>query len=83
MDKSQLKKNRLDLEYHGESQKANAWLLLLTTGVLSFLGTFIWLEGRVFYYGCIIALIAFIIGGLFYFKCSQRMKQILEEIESI
>lgn len=41
MDKSELKKNRLDLEYHGEAQKANAFLILLTTGILAFIGTFI------------------------------------------
>ena len=84
MDKEQLKKNRLDLEYHGESQKANAFLILLTTGILAFLGTFIWLnDNNAFYLGIPIALIVSFIGALFYRKSSKRMGEILNEIENV
>ncbi|MFH1073422.1 MAG: hypothetical protein V1743_08395 [Nanoarchaeota archaeon] len=84
MDKAQLRKNRLDLEYHGESQKANAYLILLTTGLLTFIGTFIWLTSSVpFYFGISIALIVSFIGVMLYKSTHDRMETILEEIEKI
>lgn len=84
MNKAQLKKNKLDLEYHGEAQKANAFLILLTTGILAFIGTFIWLkDNELFYYGIFIIITVLIIGGLLYWKSSKRMKEILNEIENI
>lgn len=84
MDKKQLKKNRLDLEYHGESQKANAFLILLTTGILGFFGTFIWLmDNELIYYGIATTLVIMISGLLFYRKSSNRMREILDEIEEI
>lgn len=84
MDKLQLRKNRLDLEYHGELQKANALLILLTTGILAFAGTFIWLgNSRLFYVGFGITSTTAFVGGWFYHKSSNRMKEILEEIEKI
>lgn len=82
MDKQQLIKNRLDLEYHGEAQKTNAYLILLTTGILGFLGTFIWLkENKVF--GFVVTILILVIGGFLYKRSNDRMKEILEEIEKI
>lgn len=82
MDKLNYKKNRLDLEYHGETQKVNAFLILLTTGVLSFIGNFIWVkDGRI--YGFFITTIVIIIGSFFYFRSHKRMKIILYEIENL
>jgi len=84
MEKVQLRKNRLDLEYHGETQKINAYLILLTTGVLGFVGTFIWLkDGEAFYAGIIITFLVVVIGSLFYWRSSQRMNEILREIENL
>ncbi len=84
MDKLQLQKNRLDLEYHGESQKANAFLILLTTGILGFLGTFLWLtERQLFLAGMMVTFIVIMVGILRYTKSSRRMKEILEEIGNI
>jgi len=81
MEKAQLKKNKLDLEFHWESQKVNAFLILLTIGILAFLGTFLWLaENRLFYYGVIITFISSIIGVFFYKKSANKMKEILNEI---
>ena len=79
----QLKKNKLDLEYHSETQKANALLILLTTGILAFFGTFVWLKNNQFYYGLSITLAVSIIGFKFYKKSSKRMKEILDEIEKV
>lgn len=84
MDKKQLRKNRLDLEYHGEAQKANAFLILLTTGILAFMGTFIWLsESKFLAIGIIITLMVLSAGIYFYKESNQRMKEILNEIERI
>lgn len=84
MNKQQLKKNRMDLEFHGEAQKANAFLILLTTGLLGFVGTFIWLSNTdSFYLGLALTLIFSLIGGFFYMKSSRRMNDILKEIESM
>ncbi len=84
MDKAQLKKNKLDLEYHGEAQKINAFLILLTTGSLAFLGTFVWLkESQLFFSGIGVILVVLILGWVFYNKSSKRMKEILDEIENI
>ena len=82
MEKVQLRKNRLDLEFHGETQKVNAYLILLTTGVLGFTGTFIWIkDGEAFYAGIIMTFLVVVVGFLFYWQSSQRMKEILDEIE--
>ena len=84
MDKKQLKKNKLDLEYHGESQKRNALLILLTTGSLAFIGSFIWLrETTTFILGLVIILVISLISSWYYYKSTKRMEIILEEIEHI
>ena len=41
MNKQYLIKNKLDLEYHTESQKFNSVLILLSTGLIGFIGNFI------------------------------------------
>lgn len=84
MEKQQLRKNRLDLEFHGEAQKTNAYLILLTTGILGFAGTFIWLkDAKFFYLGIVMMLLVSGLGVSFYQKSSQRMKEILDEIEQL
>ena len=84
MEKAQLRKNRLDLEFHGESQKTNAYLILLTTGVLGFVGTFIWLKDQqLFYIGILVTLFLLATGFLFYRRSTQRMRKILDEIEQL
>ena len=84
MDKTQLRKNRLDLEYHGEAQKANAFLILATTGCLAFFGTFIWLDKTKFFaIGIIITISVLGLAYAFYRKTNQRMKQILIEVEML
>ena len=43
---AQLKKNKLDLEYHKHSQLLNGTFIFATTGFIAFLGSFIWLKER-------------------------------------
>ena len=84
MTNTLFRKNRLDLEYHGESQKANAFLILLTTGILAFVGTFLWLKQREFLF--IVIFVTFLVswGGIAgYRKSSKHMKEILNEIERL
>lgn len=84
MNKRELKKERLDLEYHGETQSANAFLILLTTGILGFMGTFMWrMEHKLFLYGVAITLTVSLIGSFLYRRSVKRMKDILDEIENI
>ncbi len=84
MEKLQLRKNRLDLEYQGEAQKTNAYLILLTTGILGFAGTFVWLRDEKFFYlGTVVMLFVLGLGALLYRKSSRRMKEILDEIEQL
>ena len=84
MDKQHLLKNRLDLEYHGEAQKTNAFLILLTTGLLGFIGTFMWVkDNNIIYFGFLITITIFIFGLIFFIKSNRRMKEILEEKEKI
>lgn len=84
MDKIQLKKNKLDLEYHGEAQKMNAFLILLTTGLIGFIASFIWLVNtKMFYTGVFLTFLILFIGLILYKKTSKRMKEILTEIEKL
>ena len=84
MDKLTLRKNRLDLEYHGESQKVNAILILLTTGILAFIGNFIFLrDNQLFYFGAFFTSIIFIISLITYKKKIRRMNNILNEVENL
>jgi len=83
MDRQELKKNKLDLEYHHESQKANTFLILLTTGILGFLGSIILLDKIYFIFGFIAAILVAVLAGTAYRKSSRRMNKILYEIENL
>ena len=83
MEKVELYKNVLDLKYNSELQKANAFLALLTTGVLGLIGNFILLKGIYFIVGVMIALFIVSLGLLAYFRVSKRMEKILSEIKSL
>ncbi len=82
MDKSQLKKNTLDLRYHFESQKINAVLVVCSVGILTFIGTFIWYRERLFF-GIWLSLIVIITSIFLYSKTKRRMNRLLEDIEHI
>ena len=84
MDKQEIRKNKLDLEYHSESQKMNAILVLITTGILGFIGSFIWLLNKdYFIYGIMLTLSILIISYVFYRKVCKRMNFILNQIENL
>ena len=84
MDKQELKKNKLDLEYHSESQKMNVILILLTTGLLSFLASFIWLLNKSYFiYGALLTVFISLISYIFYLRTTKRMNLILFRIENL
>ena len=84
MDKQELKKNKLDLEYSSESQKMNSILVLLTTGVLGFVGSFIWLLNKnYFVYGIVLTFSILVVSYIFYKKVCKRMNSILIQIENL
>ena len=83
MNKRELKKNRFDLEFNFESQKANAVLILLTTGILGFVGNFIFIEGTSFILGIGVLSFIIIFGIYLYYKISKKMRNILNEIENL
>ena len=83
MKKQELIKNRLDLEYNHESHKANSFLAFMTTGLLGFIASFIWLKESSFVVGFAIALFVIGISLVAYYNCSKRMKNILSQIENL
>ncbi len=78
MNKKELEKNILDLKYQFQMQKINASRIMLTIGILSFVGTFIWYSDRIFGIG--ISLIA-IISSLFFYKTTK--KQLINIVKDI
>ena len=81
MNKIELRKNKLDLEYHSESQRANIFLSLLSIGLLAFIGNFVFLkDSKLFNFGLFITLSIFLYALITYNKKSKRLKEILQEI---
>ena len=81
--KKQLRKNRLDLEYHGEAQKLNAYLILLTTGIFGFLGSVLLMPKDRMFFGIAVTFLIAMVGAIFYYKSSMKMQQILEDVEKL
>ena len=78
----QLKKNKLDLEYHKYSQLLNGVFIFATTGFIAFLGSFIWLKERLFI-GLIISVFILILSYIFYKKIDDKLKDVCDKITSI
>ena len=82
MDKTELKKNRLDLQYSFELQKVNIFLGMVISGVLGFIGTFVWLRNYL-WIGVLFTIIIITIGLGFYKKTIKNMTKILTQIENL
>ncbi len=84
MDRKQLKKNKLDLEYHKYSQILNSLLIFSTTGLLAFLGSFVFLENKnKLALGLSISAIMLIIAIGTYKKINKKLESIIAEIENL
>ena len=83
MDKrTQIQKNILDLNYHRQTQLLNAVVILGTTGLLSFLGTFIW-KRELLLQGALIAAVIVTVCSLAYRTINANMKNILGKMEKL
>ena len=78
MKNSELK--RLELSYQRHLYHLNASLTLLTIGLLSFLGTFIW-NKELIKFGFISTTIIFIIGIFWYKNINKNLKKISDKIK--
>ena len=79
VDKIYIEKNKLDLEYHKQTQLLNGVMIFATTGVLSFLGTFVWnrdflLVGAIITGAILFACI------IWYNKINRNLKDISEQM---
>ncbi len=81
MDKTELKKNKLDLEYKFESQKA---LLFLTVGTISLLG-FVATMMSIGKYTitAILGFVILIISLVLYKRKEKKLKNLLKKIEKL
>ena len=83
MDK-RTKKNKLDLEYHKYTQVLNAVFIFLTTGILGFIGSFIFLEEKnKLLLGISISVFILIVGIGIYKIVNKKLTEILKEVEKI
>lgn len=85
IDKKEIKKNKLDLEYHKNTQILNAVLIFLTTGLLGFIGSFVFLleEKNKLFLGISLSVFILIVGYVIYRKTNKKLEEILEEVERI
>lgn len=82
--KKAIKKNKLDLEYHKYIQIFNSFYILLTTGVLGFIGSFIFLdEGNKLFIGFGISALVVIIGIISIKRINKKLELILNEINDL
>ncbi|MEK6813099.1 MAG: hypothetical protein AABX86_03225 [Nanoarchaeota archaeon] len=82
MKSREIEKNCLDLEYRKQLQIMNALVILATTGMISFTGTFIWkrellLIGSFLTFGILMACL------LVYQRVNRRLKEIIDSIRSL
>ena len=80
--KREFEKNRLDLAYQRQLTHLNAVLFLATTGLISFIGTFIWNKDYLVY-GFLILIAIFLISIFWYIKINKTIKGISLEIKNL
>ncbi len=81
MDKTYLKKNRLDNEYKFESQKALIFLSIGTISLISFIT--VTLLQKFYIVSIIFSIIIILYASIFYYKTKSKMNRLLHEIENI
>ncbi|MEK6883842.1 MAG: hypothetical protein AABY22_29705 [Nanoarchaeota archaeon] len=82
MNKKELEKNILDLKYQFQMQKINASLIMLTIGILSFVGTFIWYSERLIF-GISISIIVTLLSLFFYKTTKKQLIRIVKDIREL
>ncbi len=80
----QLKKNKLDLDHQKYSQLLNGIFIFATTGLIAFIGSFIWLKDKnALFIGISISSLILIFSYLSYKKIDAELERIKNEIVSI
>ncbi len=77
-----IEKNRLDLAYHRNAQLVNAILIFGTTGVLTFVGTFIW-KPELLKEGLLVTIIILVVAFILYTKLDAKLKSISEQMDKL
>ncbi|MBI2507324.1 hypothetical protein HYV89_00030 [Candidatus Woesearchaeota archaeon] len=81
MDKGQLKKNKLDLEYQKYLQMINGVLIFATTGLLGFIGSFVLTDSpKKLLIGTFASFIVIICSVLFYKRINYHLANISNQI---
>jgi len=81
MDKGQLRKNKLDLEYNKYIQMLNGIFIFATTGLLGFIGSFIWTDNsKKLLIGTSASALVVIASLLFYKKINYKLENISEQV---
>lgn len=75
-------KNRLDLAYKRQLHYLNAVLMLISIGILSFIGTFIWNRDYLTY-GFLLTLLILVISYAFHNSVNKKLKEISEQIKAL
>jgi len=84
MNKREIKKNKLDLEYHKNSQILNGMLIFLTSGVFGFIASLIYLDDKYkLLIGLVLSSVTLIVIYTFMKKVDKRMSEILEEVTEV
>jgi len=82
MDSKNLEKNILDLKYKFQIEKIHASLTMLTLGIISFIGTFIWYSERLVF-GIAVSIIIVLISVFYYNKTKKHIVSITKEIRNL
>jgi len=82
MQKIEIEKNRLDLAYHHQLQILNAVLILGTTGILSFIATYIW-KPELIVRGIELTGVVLVFCTLSYRRIESRLQKISEELQRL
>ena len=82
MNKDELERDILHLKYQFQIEKVRASLTILTIGVLSFLGTFIWHLDRLAF-GIAISAIIIIISIIFYKESKSQLQSIVKDLRKL
>jgi len=74
-------KNILDLKYNFQMEKIHTSLTMISIGILSFLGTFIWYSDRLAF-GIAVSILIIVISLFFYKKAKKQLIKIVQDIEN-
>ncbi len=82
MKKIEIEKNCLDLEYKRQLQIMNALIILMTTGAVTFIGTFIW-KRDLLLMGSFLTMGILMICFFTYQRVNNNLQEITEAIQRL